>query len=362
MKNRAWGILAAWLLAAPAVGEGVVHVYNWTDYIDGETVAAFEAETGIKVVYDVFDSNEVLEAKLLAGSSGYDVVFPSAYPYLQRQIQAGLYQQLDRSKLPNMVYLDPLVMKANEPADPGHLHALPYLWGTTGIGVNLARVREILGEDAELDTWSLLFDPQVVSKLAACGVTMLDEVSETVPVMLLYLGLDPLSSDQADLDRAAEAFKEVRPHIKYFHSSQYVNDLANGDICVAHGYSGDILQAADRAAEAGKGVEIAYLIPREGAPMWTDMMAVPTDAPHPEEAHAFINYLLTPAVIAAISDYVYYANPNLEATALVDEELRADPGIYPTPQVKERLFVVLGTDARSRRRLNRFWTRVKTGT
>jgi putrescine transport system substrate-binding protein len=350
------------LLAAPAVGQGVVHVYNWNDYIDAETVAAFEAETGIKVVYDVFDSNEVLEAKLLAGSSGYDVVFPSAYPYLQRQIQAGLYQQLDRSKLPNMAYLDPLVMKANEAADPGHLHALPYLWGTTGIGVNLARVREILGEDAELDTWSLLFDPQVVSKLAACGVTLLDEVSETVPVMLLYLGLDPQSADQADLDRAAEAFKGVRPHIKYFHSSQYVNDLANGDICVAHGYSGDILQAADRAAEAGKGVEISYLIPREGAPMWTDMMAVPTDAPHPEEAHAFINYLLTPAVIAAISDYVYYANPNLEATALVDEELRADPGIYPTPRVKERLFVVLGTDAKSRRRLNRFWTRVKTGT
>lgn len=245
--------------------------------------------------------------------------------------------------------------------DPGNAHVVPYMWGTTGIGINVDMVRKRLGSDAELDTWDLLFDPETVARLADCGVSLLDTPEEVMPAMLNYLGLDPNSTDEQDLAKATEALLKIRPYVTKFHSSQYINDLANGDICVAHGYSGDILQARDRATEAGNGINIAYIIPREGALMWTDVLAVPADAPHPDNAHKFINFILRPEITAAITNYVAYANANKEATPLVDAEVRNDPGIYPSQAVMERLYLADVLPLRYERKRTRAWTRVKTG-
>jgi putrescine transport system substrate-binding protein len=339
----------------------VVHVYNWSDYIAEDTLANFEAATGIKPVYDVYDSNETLEAKLLAGRSGYDVVFPSAQPFAQRHIEAGVYAELDTGKLPNLEHADADIMQQLATVDPDNKHLVPYMWGTTGLGVNATQVRERLGEDHPLDSWAMVFDPAQAAKLADCGIAFLDDEQEAFAAVLLYLGKDPNSSDPADLKLAEETFRAIRPFIKYFHSSQYINDLANGDICVAHGYSGDVLQARDRADEAGNGIEVAYLIPKEGAILWTDVMAIPKDAPHVEAAHAFIDYLLRPEVIADITNYVAYANANRDATALVDEEIRNDPGIYPPAAVKARLATAKPLPRAQQRIRVRSWTSIKTG-
>ena len=347
--------------AAVLAEEPVVHVYNWNDYIGETTLEDFEKATGIKVVYDVYDSNDILEAKLMAGRSGYDVVFPSAHPNGKRQIQAGLLQPLDKAKLPLWSNLDEGILKSMETADPGNQYLVPYMWSTTGIGYDVAKVTELLGQDAPTDSWALMFDPANAEKLAGCGIAVLDESAEPIPAMLAYLGRDPGSQATEDLEAALEAFNLIRPFIRYFHSSQYINDLANGDICMAMGYSGDILQAADRAEEAGNGIEIAYSIPKEGAQLATDSMAIPKDAPHPGNAHVFINYMLEPAVIAAATDYVAYPNANKAATELVDEELRNDPGVYPPAEVRERLFSVDVDDPRAQRNLMRYWTRIKTG-
>ncbi len=340
---------------------GVVHVYNWSDYIAAETLRDFEAATGIKVVYDVYDSNEIMEAKMLAGGSGYDVVFPTAQPFAERQITAGLYRKLDKSKLTNYGNLDPTILKPLETADPGNQHAAPYMWGTTGIGYNVERVKARLGDDMPVDTWGLIFDPAIAAKLADCGISVMDDSMEAMTAALLYLGKDPNTRDPKDFEAAAELFKQVRPHIRYFHSSQYINDLANGDLCVAHGYSGDILQARDRAEEAGKGVQVAYSVPREGAILWVDVMLIPSDAPHPDNAHTFINYLLQPEVIAAISNEVAYANANRAARPLVDESIRNDPGIYPSDETRERLVSMQTLPDRVQRDKVRVWTRIKSG-
>ena len=247
-------------LALPAFAQGEIHVYNWSDYIAEDTVAKFEAATGIKVVYDVYDSNEVLEAKLLAGSSGYDVVVPTS-SFLQRQIGAGVYQPLDKSKLPNLANMDPGLMERASAYDPGNEHATIWMWGTTGIGYNVEAVEERLGAEAPVDSWALVFDPQYAEKLADCGITMLDSSSDILPSALAYLGLDPTSTEGEDFEKAAALVESVRPYIRYFHSSQYISDLANGEICVAVGFSGDVFIAADRAVQAGTGVEIAYSVP-----------------------------------------------------------------------------------------------------
>jgi len=350
------------LCAVPALAaERVVHVYNWTDYIAEDTLEAFTKATGIKVVYDVYDSNEVLEAKLLAGNSGYDVVVPTARPFAQRQIKSGLYQKLDKSKLPNLVNMDPVLMKANASLDPGNVYGVPYMWGTTGIGINVDKVRAALGSDAPLDSLSLVFDPRNAEKLAACGITFLDDHEETFAMALRYLGKDVATTNKKDIDAAAEVFKKIRPFIKYFHGSQYVNDLANGDVCVSHGYSGDILQARSRAREANNGVNIRYVIPREGAVLWTDMMLIPKDAPDPDEAHAYINFIMEPKVVAAISNFVSYANANKAANPLVRDEIRNDPGIYPPPGVMDKLYMLPENDQALIRYRVRAWTRVKTG-
>jgi putrescine transport system substrate-binding protein len=350
------GLLSA---NAPVSAEETVHLYNWNDYFAEDTLAKFQERTGIRPVLDLYDANDVLEAKLFAGSSGYDVVFPTARPFGARQIQAGIYQPVDKSKLPGLAKLDPTVYATLQDIDPDNKYLVPYLWGTTGLGVNVAKVKEALGADAPTDTWAIVFDPKQAAKLKECGISMLDDATEAFSAALAYLGKDPNSRSDQDLEAAAQVLKDARPNIRYFHSSQYISDLANGDLCVAHGYSGDILQAKSRAEEAKKGVEIGYRIPREGAVLWTDVMAIPKDAPNPAAANAFIAYVLEPPVVADISDYVMYANPNLEATALLDEAVRTDPGVYPSAEVKQKLFVLKTPTDKAQRKLNNLWTRIK---
>lgn len=346
--------------AAFAQSKGTVNVYNWSDYIAEDTVKKFEEQTGYKVVYDVYDSNETLEAKLLAGSSGYDVVVPTSH-FLQRQIAAGIYQPLDKSKLPNLKNMDEGLMKQAAAYDADNAHSVIYMWGTIGIGVNVAKVKERLGDSAPTDSWALVFDPQYASKLADCGIAMLDSPTEMLPEALAWLGLDPTTSDRAELEKAAETLKAVRPYIRYFHSSQYISDLANGEICVAVGYSGDVFIAAARAEEASTGQEIAFQIPKEGALQWFDLMAIPSDAPNPEGAHAWINFVMEPQITAEITDYVYYASANREAMPLIAEEIRTDPAIFPSVEVQAKLFPAVTRDARTDRVVTDLWTKIKTG-
>ncbi len=346
-------------VSAPAAEEKLLNVYNWSDYIDPKVIEDFTAATGIEVRYDVFDSNEVLETKLLTGHSGYDVVVPSAY-FLERQIAAGVFATLDKARLPNLANMDPGLQARAAAHDPGNEHGVVYMWGTTGIGYDAGKVRAIM-PDAPVDSWNLVLDPAIVAKFADCGVSVLDDPTDMVATVLLWLGKDPNSQSEDDLKLAEEKLLAIRPYVRSIHSSQYIEDLANGESCIAVGYSGDVLQAQDRAEEAGKDAEIEYSIPREGALMWFDTLAVPADAPHPGNAHAFIDYLMKPEVAAANSNFVYYANANAAATPLVDEELRSDPGIYPTPEVKARLQPNLAKSAEFTRLLNRSWTRFTTG-
>lgn len=346
---------------APAQGEKVVYVYNWSDYIAEDTIANFEAETGIKVVYDVYDNNEMLEAKLMAGASGYDLVFPSARPFAQRHIQAGVYAPLDKSKLSNLGNLDAGLLQGLQDVDPGNAHALPYMWGTTGLGINVAKVKEVLGEDAPLDSWSLLFDPGNAEKLAACGISVLDDEQEAFAAALIWRGMDANALTGAETQAVTDAFAAIRPHVRYFNSSKYIDDLANGDICLAMGYSGDVFLAGDRAEESGNGVEIQYIIPKEGAVRWVDLMAIPKDAPHADNAHALMDYLLKPEVAAGITNYVAYASPNTAATPLVDPEISGDPGVYPPAEVLAKLVDPVTLPPETTRERVRAWTTIKTG-
>jgi putrescine transport system substrate-binding protein len=342
-------------------GAQVLRVYNWSDYIAPQTIERFERETGIRVTYDVFDSNEVLEAKLLSGASGYDIVVPTS-EFIGRQILAGVFQPLDRSKLPNHGNLDPELLQFLEKVDPGNAHAVPYLWGTTGIGYNVAKVRAVLGADAPVDSLALVFEPDNLARLRRCGIAFLDAPREVFSTALRYLGLDPNSTEPSLYQNDARALLErVRPYVTYFHSSQYINDLANGEVCVALGWSGDILQAAERAREAGNGVQVEYRIPREGGVIWFDMLAIPVDARNVDNAHRFIDFLLRPDVIAEVSAHVKYANPNLAADGLVPADIRDDPAIYPPDEVRDRLFTMGVSPPKVERAMTRAWTAVKTG-
>ena len=348
-------------LPALAAEEPVLHVYNWSDYIGPDTIANFEKETGIAVTYDVYDGNEVLEAKLLAGHSGFDVVVPSASPFMARQINAGAYRPLDKAKLPNWSNLDPQILALAATADPGNRYGVPYLWSVTGIGFNLDMVAHALGPEPRRDSLSLLFDPAYAEKLAGCGIALLDSPQEVFPAALAWLGRDPKSRELGDLDRAGAAIAAVRPFVRKFHSSQYINDLATGDLCIALGYSGDVIQARNRAAEAGSEVSIAFEVPCEGAQMSIDMLGVPADAPHPENALRFIDYLLQPEVIAAVTNAVSYPNPNLAATQYVTPEIRDDPGTYPPEEVMHRLYIDLPAPRAYERARTRAWSRCKSG-
>jgi len=352
--------LALWGAAATAQ-ERVVNVYNWSDYITDSALKAFTAETGIKLVYDVYDNNEVLTAKLLAGKSGYDVVFPSARPFAARMISSGLFMPLDRSKLPNWKNLDPAILSGLASIDAGNAHVMPYMWGTTGIGYNVEKVQAALGKDFVVDSWNILFDPAVVSKLASCGVAILDDEIEGLGAALILRGKLPKSGKPADLVEVVDIYAKVRPHIRYFSSSRYIDDLANGDVCVAMGYSGDVLQARDRAEEAANGVKIAYVIPKEGAIRWVDVAAIPKDAPHAADAHIFIDYLMRPEVIAEVTNSVTYANANLPSIEKIDAKIRNDKGIYPAPDVAAKLIDDTTPLPNEQRPRVRAWTRIKTG-
>ena len=345
--------------AAAAEEEKVLNVYNWSDYIEASVIEGFTKETGIKVQYDVFDSNEMLETKLLAGNTGYDIVVPSA-SFLNRQLQAGVHQKLDKSLLPNLKNIDPSIAQRIEAFDKGNEHSVNYMWGTSGVGYNVKKIAERM-KGAPVDSFAMFYDPKVVSKFADCGVTILDAPSEVIGTVLIYLGKDANSEKPEDLAAAEAVLKAVRPYIKNFHSSNYIEQLANGEICLALGWSGDVLQASTRAEEAKNGVELSYRIPKEGAVMFFDQLAIPKDAKHPKNAHLFIDYLLRPEVAAKNSSYISYANANAASTALIDKSVTDNPNVYPPADLMTKLVPDMPESAEFSRSLNRAWTSIKTG-
>jgi putrescine transport system substrate-binding protein len=360
-------LLAAVLLApasagadAPARRERFVNVYNWSDYIDPTVLDSFTRETGIRVRYDTFDSNDTLEAKLLAGKSGYDVVVPTAN-FLQRQIKAGVFRKLDKAKLPHLAAVWPVIAGRLAAYDPGNQYAVNYMWGTVGIGYNVKMAHQILGAAGAIDSWNTVFGPGELAKFKDCGVHMLDSADDILPAALYFLGLDPNSSDPAELEKAADLVTRVRPSVRKFHSSEYLNALASGEICLVVGWSGDVKQAQKRAAEAKNGVDIGFAVPKEGAQMFFDNLAIPNDARNPEEAHAFIDYMLRPEVAAKNASFLSYANGNLASQALIDPAILGDRTIYPDEATMARLYTITAHDVRTTRVMNRLWTRIKTG-
>ncbi|WP_434772814.1 polyamine ABC transporter substrate-binding protein [Pseudomonas entomophila] len=364
MKKLGKTLLAATLAGAVATAvqadDKVLHVYNWSDYIAPDTVAKFEKQTGIKVVYDVFDSNETLEAKLLAGKSGYDIVVPSNN-FLAKQIKAGVYQELDKSKLPNWKNLDQDLLKAvGDASDKDNQHAFPYMWGSIGIGYNPEKVKAVLGVD-KIDSWDVVFKPENMAKLKSCGVSFLDAPTEMIPAALHYLGKPTDSKDKGDLKAAEDLFLSIRPSVAYFHSSKYISDLANGNICVAVGYSGDLEQSKARAAEAGGKVKLDYVIPKEGAGTFYDMVAIPKDAENVDAAYSFMNFLMQPEIMAEITNAVRFPNGNKVATPLVDKDISGDPSIYPSDDVKKKLYAISDQEPGTLRLMTRSWTKIKSG-
>ena len=341
-------------------GERTVNFYNWSNYMAPGVLEDFTRETGIKVVYDTFDANETLETRLLAGKSGYDVVVPTAY-FLQRQIKANVFQKIDKSKLPNLGNAWPVVTERLAIYDPGNQFAVNYMWGTTGIGYNVTTVQKILGADAKIDSWDIVFKPENLAKFRECGVHMLDSADDIFPAALGYLGLDPNSTKQADLEKAAELVIKIRPYVRKFHSSEYLSALATGEICLVVGWSGDIMQARSRAAEAKNDIAIGYAIPKEGAQMFFDNFAIPADAKNVAEAYELINYLYRPEVAAKNSNFLSYANGNLVSQKLVDPGILKDKNIYPDDATLAKLFVITARDPATQRVINRLWTKVKTG-
>ena len=352
------------ILAMPSpparAGERTVNFYNWSNYVAPGVLEDFTRETGIKVVYDTFDANETLETRLLAGKSGYDVVVPTAY-FLQRQITAHVFQRLDKSRLPNLANAWPVVTKQLAVYDPGNQYAANYMWGTTGIGYNVKAVQKILGPDAKIDSWDIIFKPENLAKFKDCGIHMLHSADDIFPAALGYLGLDPNSTKQADLEKAADLVSKIRPYVRKFHSSEYLSALATGEICLVVGWSGDIMQARSRAAEAKSDVEIGYAIPKEGAQMFFDNLAIPTDANNVTEAYELINYLYRPEIAAKNSNFLSYANGNLASRKLVDPKILNDKNIYPDEATLQKLFVITARDPATQRIINRLWTKVKTG-
>lgn len=356
-------LAACLLLLGGAMGargaERVVNIFNWSDYIDPRALEDFTRETGVKVVYDTYDSNEILETRLLAGSSGYDVVVPSA-TFLQRQIKAGVYRPLDKSKLKNIDNVWPEIAQRLARYDPSNAHAAPYMWFTTGVAYNVAKIKERIG-DKPIASWDQVLKPENLRKFADCGVYVLDSPEDMFSIALNYLKLDPNSKEPGDIRRAADLLSGLRRHIKKFHSSEYINALANGDICLAIGWAGDSFQARNRAREAANGVEINYVIPQEGTLMSIDSLAIPKDAPHPDEAHLFIDYLLRPEVAARNTKIANFANGVAASRPLVDKEIAENPAIYPDAATMKRLFTVTAPDQPLQKVVTREWTRVKTG-
>ncbi len=355
-------------MAAAAQKDRVVNFYNWSDYIDPTVLESFTKRTGIKVQYDTFDSNDTLEAKLLAGRSGYDVVVPTAY-FLARQIAAGIFQKLDKSRLPNLVNAWPEIASRLAVYDPGNQYAVNYMWGTTGIGYNLTAARRILGAglgdgaaiESWMDSWNSVFEPDKIARFKDCGIHLLNSSDDIMSAALHYLKLDPNSNNPADLTKAADLLVKIRPYVRKFHSSEYLNALTTGEICFVVGFSGDIKQAQKRAAEAKGGIEIGYAIPKEGAQLWFDNLAIPSDAPNAAAAHELINYLLEPEVAAKNSNFISYANGNLASQRFIDKAILDDHGIYPDAATMAKLYTIIAHDQKTQRLINRLWTRIKTG-
>jgi len=347
--------------AAGAAAESgkVLNLYIWSDYLAPNTLSDFEKQTGIKVHVAYFDANETLETKLLAGSSGYDIVVPTA-SYFERQIRAGVYLTLDKAKLPNLKNMDPQLMARVAMHDPGNAHGVIYTWGTNGIGYNEKMVRELM-PDAPLDSWRLVFDPAVASKIAKCGISVLDSPAEMMRAVLNYLGRDPNSQKPEDLAVAEATLLKIRPYIRNINSSEYIEALANGDLCLAVGYNGDVLQARDRAREANKGIDIKYMVPKEGSILWFDMLAIPKDAPDPDSAYAYMNYIMDPKVIADISNFKRYANANPASQPYLLQSVKDDPAIYPPPDLRQKLAVQLADSPEQTRAITRVWQKFKTG-
>jgi putrescine transport system substrate-binding protein len=353
-------IAIVFLFTPPAATKDrVVNYYNWSDYQDPTVLDDFTRQTGIKVRFDTYDSNDTLEAKLLAGGSGYDVVVPSAY-FLGRQINAGIFQKLDKSKLPNLSALWPEISKRLAFYDPGNQYAVDYMWGTTGIGYNVKKVKQILGPDAVIDSWDYVFDPQKISKFKDCGIHLLDSSDDIMSAGLHYLHLDPNTGNPEDLEKVTDLLLKIRPYVRKFHSSEYLNALATGEICFVVGFSGDIKQAQTRAAQAKGGVEIGYSIPKEGAQVWFDTLAIPRDAPDPQEALELINYLIKPEVAAKNTNYISYANGDTP-TDFIDKAIRDDRTVYPDAATMAKFYTIVAHDAKTQRLINRLWTKIKTG-
>ncbi|HKF10316.1 MAG TPA: polyamine ABC transporter substrate-binding protein [Xanthobacteraceae bacterium] len=340
--------------------ERIVNVYNWSDYIAPTVVEDFSRQTGIKVRYDTFDSNDTLETKLLAGKSGYDVVVPTAY-VLERQIKAGVFLKLDKARLPNLANMWPEITQRLAMYDPGNQYAVNYMWGTTGIGYNARKARDILGGNGKIDSWDIIFKPENLARFKDCGVHLLDSSDDILAAALRYLGLDPNSANEADLQKAADLVMKIRPYVRKFHSSEYLNALASGEVCLVVGFSGDIKQSQKRAAEAKNGVELAYAIPSEGAQLWFDNLAIPRDARNIAEAEDFINYLQRPEVATTNTNFISYANGNLASQKFIDKAILDDKGIYPDEATMWRLYTISAHNSKTQRLINRLWTRIKTG-
>ena len=368
--RRALSIIVVSLLAVAGVYAPAwtqtrsLNVYNWSDYVEPTVIEAFTKETGIKVRYDTFDANETLETKLLAGKSGYDVVVPTAY-FLERQIKAGVFQKLDKSKLKNLGNVWPEIATRLATYDPGNQYAVNYMWGTTGIGYNVKKARGVLkidgSVDAAMSSWDIVFKPENLAKFKDCGVHMLDSADDIMPAALHYLGLDPNTTQQADLEKAADLVSKVRPSVRKFNSSEYLNALASGEICLIVGWSGDIKQAQKRAAEAKGGIEVGYAIPKGGAQMFFDNFAIPKDAKNAAEAHAFIDYMLRPDVAAKNSNFLGYANGNVASQPLLDRAVFEDRTVYPDAETMKGLYIITAHDQKTQRLMNRLWTKIKTG-
>ena len=354
------GILGSLAVSASAAEEEkVLHIYNWSDYIAPDTIGNFEKETGIKVTYDLYDSNEVLEAKMLAGNTGYDLVAPGS-DFMARQIKAGVYRKLNKDNIPNWKNISPVQLKLLDAVDPGNQYSIPYEIGTTGIGYNVDKFEALFGKGAKPDSWDYFFKPENMKKLSTCGVAVLNAPTEIIATALHYLGYSAQSENIDEYKEARKLLLTVRPYINYFHSSQFINDLANGDICMAIGWSGDILQGSERAKEANNGVHVDYIVPKEGALIFYDMMTIPADADHPENAEKFMNYLLRPEVMASISSYVHYFNAVPASKPLVDKETSENPNIFLPDELLSKMFMVKPMPPKITKEINKIWTKIKS--
>jgi putrescine transport system substrate-binding protein len=345
--------------AGAGAPDKTLNVYNWSGYIAPDTVANFERETGIVVHYSTYESNEISETKLLTGHSNYDVV-TSADAFFERQLHAGVFRKLDKTALPNSANLDPEVLQKLAVHDPGNLYAVPYLWTEAGLGYNVDKVRERLGS-AEPDSWSLLFDPKSAAKLKDCGIMIVDSPEDVLPSVLIYLGKDPNSRDPADWTAAADVLMQIRPFVRSIEAEGIIGDLANGSLCLGLTWGGEVTQARYRALEANNGVKIRYFVPREGAVAGLDMLAIPADAPHPENAHKWLNYLMRPEVMADISNVLKYRNGNKASLPLVQEAIKNDPATYPDEQTRAKLSIETMQPPELKRLMTRLWTRFRTG-